>query len=67
MLCQTSQGSMLVRGGVYTFYEVSGTPMRAEHLKRKLQYDLLRPPVWTRSFDVIQEAAGKEPTLQKTQ
>lgn len=67
MLCQTSQGAMLVRGGVYTFYETSGAPMRAEHLKRKLQYDLLRPPVWARDFDVIQEAAGKEPTVKRTQ
>lgn len=67
MLCQTSQGAMLVRGGVYTFYEVSGTPMRAEHLKRKLQYDLLRPPIWARTFDVVQESAGKEQMFQKTQ
>jgi hypothetical protein len=67
MLCQTSQGAMLVRGGVYTYYEVSGAPMRAEHLKRKLQFDLLRPPVWARTFDVIQEAAGKEPIFQKVQ
>ena len=67
MLCQTSQGAMLVRGGVYTYYEVSGAPMRVEHLKRKLQFDLLRPPVWARTFDVVQEAAGKEPIFQKTQ
>lgn len=67
MLCQTSQGAMLVRGGVYTYYEVSGTPMRAEHLKRKLQYDLLRPPIWARTFDVVQEAAGKEQMFKKTQ
>ncbi len=67
MLCQTSQGAMLVRGGVYTFYEISGSPMKAEHLKRKLQFDLLRPPVWAQTFDVVQEAAGKEPQTQKTQ
>jgi len=67
MVCQTSQGPMLVRGGVYTFYEVSGMPLRAEHLKRKLQFDLLRPPIWTRTFDVVQEAAGKEPLFQKVQ
>jgi hypothetical protein len=67
MLCQTSQGAMLVRGGVYTFYEVSGTPLRTEHLKRKLQFDLLRPPVWARTFDVIQEATGKEPLFKKVQ
>ncbi|PZM80418.1 MAG: hypothetical protein DKT66_14240 [Candidatus Melainabacteria bacterium] len=67
MLCQTSQGAMLVRGGVYTFYEVSGTPLRTEHLKRKLQFDLLRPPVWARTFDVIQEATGKEPLFKKMQ
>ena len=67
MLCQTSQGAMLVRGGVYTYYEVSGAPMRTEHLKRKLQFDLLRPPVWARTFDVVQEAAGKEPVFQKVQ
>lgn len=67
MVCQTSQGAMLVRGGVYTYYEVSGAPMRTEHLKRKLQFDLLRPPVWARTFDVVQEAAGKEPVFRKVQ
>ena len=67
MLCQTSQGAMLVRGGVYTFYEVSGAPMRAEHLKRKLQYDLLRPPVWAQTFDVVQEPPSKEPMFKKVQ
>jgi hypothetical protein len=67
MLCQTSQGAMLVRGGVYTLYEVSGAPLRTEHLKRKLQFDLLRPPVWARTFDVIQEATGKEPLFKKVQ
>lgn len=67
MLCQTSQGAMLVRGGLYTFYEVSGSPMRNEHLKRKLQFDLFKPPIWTRTFDVVQEAAGKEPSARKVQ
>ena len=67
MLCQTSQGAMLVRGGLYTYYEVSGSPMRTEQVKRKLQYDLLHPPVWARSFDVVQEAAAKEPPARKVQ
>jgi hypothetical protein len=67
MLCQTSQGAMLVRGGLYTYYEVSGSPMHTEQVKRKLQYDLLHPPVWARSFDVVQEAAAKEPPARKVQ
>jgi hypothetical protein len=67
MLCQTSQGAMLVRGGLYTYYELSGSPLRAEHIKRKLQFDLLRPPIWARTFDVIQETAAKEPPPRKVQ
>lgn len=67
MVCQTSHGPMLVRGGVYTLYEVGGGPMRGEHLKRKLDFGLLRPPIWAQTFDVVQEEPPKEKFFQKVQ
>jgi len=54
IICSTSQGSMLTRGGCYTFYETQGGPQKDEHWERKLTYNLLLPPYWTRKFNMVQ-------------
>lgn len=58
LLCQTTRGPMLVRGAVYTLYETLGPPLKPEHLKRKIEFGLLRPPIWAQNFDVIQDAVA---------
>ncbi|MBC8000378.1 MAG: DUF3160 domain-containing protein [Leptolyngbya sp.] len=59
LLCQTTRGPMLVRGAVYTLYETIGPPLRPEHLKRKIEFGLLRPPIWAQNFDIVQDAAAE--------
>ncbi len=54
ILCPTTQGPMLCRGSVYTYYELPGAPPTRVHWERKLQYGLLRPPEWARRFDIEQ-------------
>lgn len=51
MVCSTTQGATLCRGGVYTLFELAGGPFAKRHWDRKLKYDLLRPPIWARLFD----------------
>ncbi|HMO22462.1 MAG TPA: hypothetical protein PKC98_16000, partial [Candidatus Melainabacteria bacterium] len=48
------QGATLCRGPVYTVYEVAGGPYPLRHWQRKIQFDLLQPPIWARLFDFIQ-------------
>jgi hypothetical protein len=55
IVCNTSQGAMLTRGGCYTYYEISGGPQRDEHWERKLTYNLLIPPYWTRKYNIVQD------------
>jgi hypothetical protein len=55
IICSTSQGSMLSRGGTYTYYEIQGGPQRDEHWERKLTYNLLQSPYWTRKYNFAME------------
>ncbi|HEY9787046.1 MAG TPA: DUF3160 domain-containing protein, partial [Candidatus Obscuribacterales bacterium] len=59
MIFQTNQGAILGRGAVYTYYEQSGGPIKTEHLARKLNFGMLRPPAWTSDFDLVQETITK--------
>lgn len=56
MICSTTQGATLVRGGVFTYYEQFGSVVKPSHWARKLEYKLLRPPQWASQFDLVQEA-----------
>ncbi|MBX9692802.1 MAG: hypothetical protein K2Z81_10490, partial [Cyanobacteria bacterium] len=56
ILCPTTQGPMLCRGSVYTYYEMPGGPIAPVHWERKLQYGLLRAPEWARRFDIAQDS-----------
>ncbi|MBZ0189436.1 MAG: DUF3160 domain-containing protein, partial [Candidatus Obscuribacterales bacterium] len=58
IICVTTQGATLCRGAVYNYYEVGGGPIRQEHWLRKLDYGLLRQPIWASQFDFVQEAPG---------
>lgn len=60
IVCSTSQGAMLTRGGTYTYYEIQGGPQRDEHWERKLTYNLLQSPYWTRKYNfAIDEQKSK--------
>ncbi|MBX3149013.1 DUF3160 domain-containing protein [Candidatus Obscuribacterales bacterium] len=60
IVCSTSQGSMLTRGGTYTYYEIQGGPQRDEHWERKLTYNLLQSPSWTRKYNfAIEESHSR--------
>ncbi len=63
IICSTSQGPMLTRGGCYTLYEIKSGALRDEHWERKMTYGLLQPPFWTRKFNFGQES--KESTESK--
>lgn len=54
IVCNTTQGATLGRGAVYTLYELGGGPYPLKHWMRKLQFDLLRPPIWARPYDYVQ-------------
>lgn len=54
LIANTTQGATLCRGPVYTVYEVAGGPYPLRHWQRKIQFDLLQPPIWARLFDFIQ-------------
>lgn len=58
ILFNTNQGPFLSRGALYTYYEISGGPFKAEHWARKKSFGFLRPPSWVRQFDVLEENAG---------
>jgi len=51
----TTQGATLCRGGVYTYYEQFGGVVKPTHWARKLEFKLLRPPVWASQFDIVQD------------
>lgn len=55
VLCHTTKGVMLCRGGVYTYYEFPGRPITADGWERKLQAGAARPPRWVAEFDAVQE------------
>lgn len=67
MILPTTQGATLVRGAVYTYYETPGGPIKAEHLARKLEFGMLRPPTWLNDFDVVidDQATNKSATAGK--
>ncbi len=66
IICSTSQGNMLTRGGCYTFYEIKSGPLKDEHWERKLTYGLLQPPYWMRRYNILQESSEpKKPTIIK--
>lgn len=54
-ISSTTQGATLCRGGVYTFYEQFGGVVKPTHWSRKLEFKLLRPPVWAGQFDIVQD------------
>lgn len=54
-ISSTTQGATLCRGGVYTYYEQFGGVVKPTHWSRKLEFKLLRPPVWASQFDVVQD------------
>ena len=56
IICSTSQGPMLTRGGCYTLYEIKSGALRDEHWERKMTYGLLQPPFWTKKFNFGQES-----------
>lgn len=60
IICNTSQGLMLARGAMYTYYESAGGPLKDEHWERKLTYGTLLPPFWTKQFDLIQGDIRKD-------
>lgn len=66
IICSTSQGNMLSRGGCYTFYEIKSGPLKDEHWERKLTYGLLQPPYWTRRFNVLQETSDAKEAKKMT-
>ena len=49
---------MLCRGGVYTYYEVPGKPIKPEHWQRKMEYSLLKPPEWAYDYDLVQNGGA---------
>lgn len=55
MICSTTQGATLCRGGVFTYYEQLGGVVKPTHWMRKLEYKLLRPPQWASQFDIVQD------------
>lgn len=63
IVCSTTQGTTLCRGGVYTLYETSGGPYPRRHWLRKVKYGMLLPPVWARPFDYFQKST--EPKISK--
>lgn len=58
IILQDGTNWTLGRGAVYTYFEVPGAAVTAEHWRRKLDNDLLRPVFWTEKFDTIQEATA---------
>lgn len=72
LIANTTQGATLCRGPVYTVYEVAGGPYPLRHWQRKIQFDLLQPPIWARLFDFIQsreaprQGKASTPTGQRT-
>ncbi|MGD9684254.1 MAG: hypothetical protein AB7W16_24070, partial [Candidatus Obscuribacterales bacterium] len=52
-ICLTGKGATLCRGGLYNYYEVGGGPFKREHWLRKLDFGLLRPPIWASQFDFV--------------
>ena len=55
LICSTTQGATLCRGGVYTLFETGGGPYPMRHWLRKLNFDLLKSPIWTQPFDYFQK------------
>lgn len=61
VLFNTDQGPYLVRGSLYTYFEVSGGPYKAEQWQRKKDFGFLTPPGWVHSLDVMQlDRAGTQ-------
>jgi len=55
VILQHDLKTTLARGAVYTYYEIPGPALSAEHWQRKLEHGLIVPPSWARSFDIVQE------------
>jgi hypothetical protein len=55
VILQNGTRATLARGAVYSFYEVNGKPIKAEQWARKLAFNSILPPPWTKLFDVIQD------------
>ncbi len=55
IICSTSKGPILTRGGCYSYYEIQGGPTKDEHWERKLTYGLVVPPYWTKKFNIAQQ------------
>jgi hypothetical protein len=55
IIFQTGRSFNVYRGAMYTYYELSGGPIKPEHWDRKMEYGFLIPPTWTEQFEIVQD------------
>jgi hypothetical protein len=60
IILQDGSNWTLGRGAVYTYFEVPGPPISAEHWRRKLDNDLLSPNFWEEKYDIAQQIVAGE-------
>jgi len=59
VILKTSHGAMLARGAIYSYFEVPGPALSAEHWARKLNFGFVKPPFWCESFQINAMGAPK--------
>jgi Protein of unknown function (DUF3160) len=52
VILKTSHGAILARGATFSYFEVPGPALSAEHWARKLDYGFVKPPFWCESFQI---------------
>jgi len=52
IILKTSHGALLARGAVYSYFEVPGPALSAEHWARKLDNGFVKPPFWCQAFQI---------------
>ncbi len=55
IIFQTGRSFNVYRGAMYTYYEISGGPIKPEHWDRKMEFGFLIPPTWTEQFEILQD------------
>jgi len=60
VILQPGLKTVLGRGAVYTYYEMSGPPLSAVQWQRKLDSGQVRPPFWADKFDLVQPPVAKK-------
>ena len=60
IILQGPARATLARGGLYNYFEETGSCQTLEHLKRQLQYNTIRQPFWLSTYDVVQEDIDKD-------